>query len=282
MSFFRGELFYIYIVFCTFCEISSTDQKCGKISNKATFIKQGQSVNHAWPWMGSLGYLTGDNVWTHLCGTSLVSSYQAVTAAHCSLHSDPNISVLQKLSEGKLMVRFGDNNISSSRTENTQIVRVQSMAIHPGYLGFYHDLSVLSFSSEVAMSDFVSPVCLPKNPTMRDDLDGKGLVITGWGDGKQNGGALYKLIVKVYSNGFCTQVYASASKLTKKRYFPRGFIDDIFCTGDFSGIFTGSTCHGDSGGPLITFVEEVISISSGNFILFQTYISFRNTSKLLL
>ena len=214
--------------------------------------------------MGSLGYWDSVTpIWHHICGTSLVSSYQAVTAAHCLLYSDPDLNVLQKLSEGKLMVRFGDNNISSSQTENTQIVRVQSMTIHPGYFGaFYHDLSVLSFSSQVAISDFVSPVCLPKNTTVREDLDGKGLVITGWGDGKENGGALYKLIVKVYSNDICSQEYGRANKLDKKRYFSRDFTDDIFCTGDFTGIFTGSTCHGDSGGPLITFVKKVTSSPS--------------------
>ena len=247
------RLYWKFILVCLSAGRNLADQQCGKIAKKSTFINQGQRVKHAWPWMGSLGYLSGEK-WNHLCGASLVSSYHAVTAAHCAL--DP--TVLKKTAEGRLLVRFGNNNISSTKTENTQKVNVQTIAVHPNYSGgFYHDLSVLTFSSQVTMSDFVNTICLPTQSTDREDLDGKGLVVTGWGNAEEKGGILYRLIVEVYNNKICNQEYQHAPVKTKNQYFPNEFTDDIFCTGDFTGTFTGSTCHGDSGGPAISFVKQV-------------------------
>lgn len=231
------------------------DQQCGKIAKNANFIQKGEKVDYPWPWMGSLGYMNG-NKWTHLCGASLVSQFHALTAAHCALYP----TVLQKIVEGTLLVRLGNNNISSSDTEKTQKMNVQTMSVHPQYSsGFDHDLSILTFTTAVQMTDTTNTVCLPTEPSHREDLDGRGLVITGWGQPSENEGTLSGLIVKVYNNDICTLQYQNAPIFIKRKYLPRNFTDNIFCTGDFIGTFRGSTCHGDSGGPAISYEEQVNS-----------------------
>ena len=242
-----------YLLISTFLRIILTDQQCGKLTRKAKFIEAGEKVKYSWPWMGSLGFKNGED-WVHKCGVSLVSQYEVITAAHCALDHE----VLQKIAEGQLLVRLGNNNLSSNDTENIQEMSVQTMSVHPHYMsGFYHDLSILTFSSPVRITDTVNAVCLPLKPSIREALDDKGLVVTGWGEAGEKERELNQLIVKVFSNEICNLEYQNAPKETKRRYFPKNFTNNIFCTGDFTGISIGSTCNGDSGGPAIFHLKKV-------------------------
>jgi hypothetical protein len=44
-----------------------------------------------------------------------------------------------------------------------------------------HDLIVIELSEEANMTDFVSPVCLPMEDLLKDDLMNKQVEIAGWG-----------------------------------------------------------------------------------------------------
>ena len=57
--------------------------ECGvRVDDQIVFRVATSSEAGYWPWMGSLGYWSGEE-WIHKCGTTLISQIYFITAAHC-------------------------------------------------------------------------------------------------------------------------------------------------------------------------------------------------------
>ncbi|CAH2257139.1 CLIP domain-containing serine protease 2-like [Pararge aegeria] len=180
------------------------------------------------------------------CGGSLISSRYVVTAAHCI--QGPMLPSRWKVTH----VRLGEWNTSSvwdcfrGACNKALDVPVEQSIVHEGYerydLNQFNDIALLRLAHVVPFSDFISPICLPTNPSLKKNtFEGWELVVAGWGKtGKSEYSPVkLKLTVPVVKNPTCKIIY----KLSM-----RDVDENQICAG---GEEHKDSCRGDSGGPLM-------------------------------
>lgn len=100
----------------------------------------------------------------------------------------------------------------------------------------------MRLSQQVAYTDFIKPICLPRSTTLRNfNFDGIALDVAGWGKTENASQSNVKLKVRI--NGVnlnaCQQVY-NRQGLTLGQ--------SQLCAGGEKGF---DSCRGDSGGPIM-------------------------------
>lgn len=178
-----------------------------------------------WPWQCSLQSEPSG----HICGCVLIGNKWALTVAHCFEGRE---------SADVWKVVLGINNLDHP-SPYMQTRRVKSIVVHSRYNRAVvdYDISVLELETEVEVTSYVRPVCLP----------GRGQLpkadqychITGWGHvGNRMPFKLQEGEVRIISVSQC-QSYFDMKTITSR----------MLCAGYEAG--TIDSCMGDSGGPLV-------------------------------
>ncbi|TRY60286.1 hypothetical protein DNTS_009657, partial [Danionella cerebrum] len=188
-----------------------------------------------WPWQCSLqsdasgpSQPRGDTV-GHVCGCVLIGVKWALTVAHC-FEGRENPSLWK--------VVMGINNLDHP-SSHAQTRRVRSVITHSRYNRAVvdYDISLVELESEVTLTPFVRPVCLPQ-PGQLPQSD-QYCYITGWGHaGHHLPFKLQEGPVRIISESLC-QSYFDMKTITSR----------MLCAGYEAG--TIDSCMGDSGGPLV-------------------------------
>uniref|UniRef100_A0A8C1BNU6 Corin, serine peptidase n=1 Tax=Cyprinus carpio carpio TaxID=630221 RepID=A0A8C1BNU6_CYPCA len=208
--------------------LKCTRDKCGR-RPAARMVKRilgGRTSRPGrWPWQCSLQSEPSG----HICGCVLIGNKWALTVAHCFEGRE---------SADVWKVVLGINNLDHP-SPYMQSRHVKSIIVHSRYNRAVvdYDISVLELESEVEVTSYVRPVCLP----------GRGQLpkadqychITGWGHvGNRMPFKLQEGEVRIISVSQC-QSYFDMKTITSR----------MLCAGYEAG--TIDSCMGDSGGPLV-------------------------------
>jgi len=212
----------------------STDCKCG-VANSRTARRRilcesnCYSDKNEFPWQVVLSLNEGQG----LCGGSIISKKEILTAAHCV--DNKNVQ--------KMSVMVGDHN--RGRPDGEEKFTVCSKVQHPDYSRrtINNDFAILTLCDEITFNEKVSPICLPESAGREASLnEGKFAKVIGWGQG-YNGTSnfiLQKATVKTMSNNVCQKIWGRRSEIT----------DQMICAEDPTDNKDKNICFGDSGGPL--------------------------------
>ncbi|XP_060646974.1 melanization protease 1 [Drosophila nasuta] len=215
------------------------------------------------PWLALIEYTKPGNVIGHHCGGSLINNRYVLTAAHCVSAVPANWRLTGvRLGEWDTTMDPDCTKERSGRSDcNDPYVDVPvSEAIpHPQYPGNardqMNDIALLRLQNQVALTDFISPVCLPTRPEQRNTIFlGRKMVVAGWGRTETNATSNIKLKAEIepVTSEACNNRYSSQR---------RSISSSQICAGGVEGV---DSCRGDSGGPL---VMEEITDGYGNYFL---------------
>lgn len=87
------------------------------------------------------------------------------------------------------MIRFNDNNITSTKDDASVILRRRAKVIsHPKYNHpySYFDISIITMDNEVNFSENVRPICLPETHAEEDNRRNDLVTLIGYGTEKKN------------------------------------------------------------------------------------------------
>lgn len=148
-------------------------------------------------------------------------------------------------------VRVGEFNIPTSRDCETlqggqvrcappvQDVSVEQIIPHPADPNdpYANDIGLLRVSRMNLTPQNVKPICLPFGDKQSMNIDGKLLIVTGWGATEKGISSPYLLKVEVpaMSTQECARIYKNEVKITNKQICARGNNGKDACSGDSGG-----------------------------------------------
>ncbi|CAH2087623.1 unnamed protein product [Euphydryas editha] len=202
---------------------------------KVHIIRGQKTQRTEYPHMGALGWLSVDNSWEFLCGSSLISERFVLTAAHCT---EINNSARRLKSSQPQIVRLGVVNIYDRGHRDFNI---KSIIRHPKYKSpiKYYDIALIKLETSVTFNRYISPACLWSENY--GDMENQNFTITGWGSTENKTFSPNLLYATVDNFG------SNCNNIPINRHW-NGSSDHQLCAGKLDG--SVDTCHGDSGGPI--------------------------------
>lgn len=214
----------------------------GTGSKTVRIVGGDEAKEHSWPWQAYLhicGQWSNGQVTCNSCGGTLVSPKHLVTAAHCV----PEINTASSVMLGSNSKLQGGNMILLKSKRHVKHIAVSHFIRHRNWNKpepYNNDIAIAVMEEEVAFTDKVSPMCLPKESVCFEE--GTPCVATGWGriDSHINSfpDMLQEVAVKIISRDRC------------KKYHGYDTVNEnMICAGYENG--GRDSCSGDSGGPLV-------------------------------
>ncbi|MBN3306000.1 TMPS9 protease, partial [Amia calva] len=189
-----------------------------------------EAMAHSWPWQVVLRAVT-----TPVCGGAIINRYWVLSASHCfRLYRNP---VFWKVLAGK-------HDLDDSEEECQQIVGIDRIVLHEGYVKKTHenDIALLKLKEPLVFNLCVRPIFLP---TQELKFPRK-CAVTGWGTTSESGPRAWRLQevnITVIDSDTCNWQFYNG-KVT----------DSMICAGEPTG--GKDACQGDSGGPMSCENEE--------------------------
>ncbi|KAF7213810.1 chymotrypsin-like elastase family member 2A [Nothobranchius furzeri] len=180
---------------------------------------------------------SGNRYFSHICGGSVISSFYIMTAAHCILSTDAS----------HYQVVVGEYNLAEYEGSE-EFISVKRIIVHPdwnGDLGNGNDIAILRLATPIYANGYVEIANLPYPDQMLPH--GFTCYITGWGSMDHFGNSPDKLQqapINIVEHAVCS----------KPEWWGSLALKTMVCAGG-DGIISG--CHGDSGGPLHCFSDDV-------------------------
>ncbi|XP_031619835.1 serine protease easter-like [Contarinia nasturtii] len=207
-----------------------------------------------YPWLALIKYTHPRYRPRFACGGSLINKNYVLTAAHCV-----STSILSGYSPRSVRLGEHDLNTDPDCTEDdgeTQCaphvvdMEFSEIIIHeeynPSSSTQYNDIALIRLSNSVEFTNFLKPICLPFESTLRDgNLDDVPFVVAGFGRTANVWNATSSSIkMKVDIDGYnwneCNELYSQSLRSTQ------------ICVGGIEG---KDSCSGDSGGPLMRYTS---------------------------
>jgi secreted trypsin-like serine protease len=205
--------------------------QCGIPLDKRRIVGGEDAKVKQYPWQ--VGLLTSLDSSDFICGGSLLSSDTVLTAAHCLLGYS---AVYVALPRGNLNL------------DGAQKIRSSELRVHPYYTGgrsLSNDYAIVKLSTPVEFDETTQPICLPDPTKNYDDSLAE---VTGWGSTVLGGpimDILQTVNVTTITNKQCQQIHDQESKSAT-------IAPSMLCAGKPGR----GSCHGDSGGPMITLSKD--------------------------
>ncbi|KAK8778411.1 hypothetical protein V5799_020247, partial [Amblyomma americanum] len=206
-------------------------EKCGRpyvtpeVYAEDRIVGGQRALPGSWPWQVAIHRRGG----RHYCGGALITRRHVLTAAHC-VWNRKSIDILVYVGSHMRILRKGAQ----------RSLAVAEICSHPKYRRKDHsenrtEIAILTLREDVNFSETVLPVCLP---SFNEILPvGSTVFITGWGrmaNGRKSDW-LKQAAITVLDPEACENI-------TGVPVCP-----DVFCGGHAHG----SSCYGDSGGPVV-------------------------------
>ncbi|KAK0062678.1 trypsin-1 [Biomphalaria pfeifferi] len=247
-----------YCTYLTQCPVVSSSQSC-IVQQSATAVRRACckestcSYGLAFPSekiIGGQPAVIGEFPWTAMllldgrliCACVILDDRHAITAAHC----------LSRLVGGEIIeVLAGRYQYNLTlKEEGNQRVKVTSYKQHEvyDYRYLYNDVAMLTLSTPLLFTAFVTPACLPP----RGDNPELSCTVAGWGTISSRlilaPQVLMKVKLQTYNKTECFNTFKDTSQ-------PQGSLGLYLTDGNLcaaNGLLGGQdSCSGDSGGPLM-------------------------------
>ncbi|XP_022617030.1 trypsin II-P29-like [Seriola dumerili] len=198
---------------------------CGVAPLNTRIVGGQDAAPGSWPWQASLN---SDGF--PFCGGSLINNQWVLTAAHCIVGSQEEITVY--------LGRYNQSGPNVNEVSRT----VARYACHPSYdtLTLDNDICLLMLSAPVNFTNYIQPICLAAEGSTFHN--GTSSWVTGWGDTVENGFSsaetLQEVNIPIVGNKQC-QCYHSFT-----------ITENMICAGIKAG--GKDSCQGDSGGPMMS------------------------------
>ncbi|CAF4836500.1 unnamed protein product [Pieris macdunnoughi] len=188
-----------------------------------------EAAEGEFPYLASLRVYDYRNVLTHFCGSSIISHWLVMTAAHCMLDYPKD----------RIEVVVGTNDFWSGGAK----YKIDKYINHENYndTSFANDISLILVNRQIQLGEKVGLVKLPTE----DTPGGLDLIIAGFGyidNYRTRPKRMQKLTVKSLTVKECQE-----SELKKEKTW-NPITDKLLCT--YKDVSQG-ICQGDSGGALV-------------------------------
>jgi len=202
---------------------------CGWTNKESQRIANGVETKvHEYPFMAALAIKYGDGHRFVFCGSTIITPYHALTAAHCTVLS-PGV--------GRFILVIGGHDMN--RGDQMQEIDVKEVVNH-NYENRTHDndIAVIVLKEKIQFNQYVGPICLPTGPI---DLEYNYIKIIGWGmthhENPSPDMVLRKVNTRILPLESCKWSFPYQFKMNPPKKM---------C----SYATKRSSCFGDSGGPL--------------------------------
>ncbi|KAK4316738.1 hypothetical protein Pmani_012146 [Petrolisthes manimaculis] len=219
-------------------------KKCGASQLKTgiqRIVGGSETRVHEYPWMILLQITSGRD--TFMCGASVITNTQVLTAAHCVDTGTMTKTMLTMFvylppNSSSVLAIAGEHDTEDNTETKTQSISSSKIVVHPEYNPntFENDIAIIHLSDTLKFDDSVQPICLAREDRQ---YEGKKAIVTGWGTTREGGDISIKLQeveLTVNTNAECRSSYGVSS-----------IADSMVCASE-SG---KDSCQGDSGGPLV-------------------------------
>lgn len=206
-----------------------------------------------YPWLALIEYTKPNQEKLHACGGVLISERYVLTAAHCV--SGPSISNAGweiravRLGEWDTMTN-PDCQVTgtSGKAECAPVyqdISVEETIVHSLYnkdgLSQTNDIAMIRLLNPAQLSDYVQPICLPNKQLRADELEELVTEVAGWQAQSTSRSRKSQVLITPIEN--CTTLYAAQNIR--------------ILASQLCGKANSDECHGNSGGPLMLFKNDV-------------------------
>jgi trypsin len=181
---------------------------------------------------------------SHFCGATLISATHGVCAAHCDVYS--GVSAVA-----------GAHNIKQSESSQQKIGA--TFKKHPRYnsKNFQNDISVLAFSIQFEINEYVTPLKVPDFQADEWLPMGATVRVCGWGNTSVIGTNMPSKLMCVNTK------IVDVATCNERAHYNGAILKGMFCAGELN-VGGKDACQGDSGGP-VTYNGEVIGATSWGY-----------------